>query len=252
MNSFLGLNCVLLLIFYVIIFFSMSRKRVREEDPLPNPKRGHYEAHVWTDGACSDNQSGEKAKAGVGVYFGPNDPKNLSEPLPGPKQTNQRAELWATIRALQVFQMFEKSAGIYTLHVHTDSMYVINGITKWIRGWKKNGWISSKKKPVENKDLWEKLDGLTQYKTKLEWHHVKGHSGNPGNEAADRLAVLGAKMTDVPRPVERTPKGEEEEEYLVIKPSELKQMIEQSLDNVLTPIRASVDRLQSLIDSQHQ
>lgn len=156
---------------------------------------------VWTDGACTDNQTRNKAKAGVGVWFGENDPRNVSEPLQGTLQTNNRAELTGIIRAIE--KTFENHTGKETTEktgktviIRTDSNYCKNGIEKWIENWKKNGWKTARKKPVKNKDLWMRLDELkNQYsqdrvhQIRFEW--VKGHSNVYGNEQADRLAVAG-------------------------------------------------------------
>lgn len=144
-------------------------------------------ADVWVDGACSRNgQAG--AKAGWGVYFGPDDARNASEPLAGAAQTNQRAELSAAICALE-----RAPAAPCEVHVHTDSKYVIQGITEWIANWRRNGWMNAQKKPVSNADLWTRLDALARLRgTALHWHWVKGHSNDANNDAADRLACLGA------------------------------------------------------------
>ncbi len=71
--------------------------------------------------------------------------------------------------------------------LHTDSKYVLEGITKWVHGWKRNGWISASKKPVRNEDLWHELIEAAG-RHKVEWHWVKGHDGHPENERADKLA----------------------------------------------------------------
>lgn len=137
---------------------------------------------VYTDGACPNN--GKKgAIGGVGVWFGENDSRNVSERLPGEKQTNQRAEIYAAIRALQ---MLEGTPGV--VEICTDSMYVINAMTQWIAGWMLKKW-----KDVENADLFQKLQDLACKRTMV-WTHVKGHSGIHGNEMADKLAVNGCKM----------------------------------------------------------
>ena len=98
--------------------------------------------------------------------------------------TNNRMELTAAIEALNAL----KSASRVTLH--TDSKYVMDGINEWLANWKKRGWKTSAKKPVKNQDLWEALDEATQ-RHDITWKWVKGHDGNPGNEAADELANLG-------------------------------------------------------------
>jgi ribonuclease HI len=96
--------------------------------------------------------------------------------------TNNRMELTAAIKALEAI----KSKNI-DIDLYTDSKYVMNGINEWIKGWKVKGWKTSAKKPVKNVDLWQQLDTLNATHT-VHWHWVKGHSGNEGNEMADKLA----------------------------------------------------------------
>ena len=98
--------------------------------------------------------------------------------------TNNRMEMQAAIEALKALQ--KPSA----ITIKTDSRYLINGITKWIKGWKKRQWITQKREPVKNADLWRELDALCQIH-EVKWTWVKGHSGNPGNERADELACRG-------------------------------------------------------------
>jgi ribonuclease HI len=142
---------------------------------------------VWTDGACSHNQDAKKARAGLGVYFGPGDSCNLSEPLPSnERQTNQRAELLAAIRALEVVLAY--SLETRPICLYSDSQYVVKGVQEWLPNWKRKGWRNAKRKPVENQDLWKRLDALLP-RISIKWRHVKGHAGNPGNVAADALAV---------------------------------------------------------------
>lgn len=141
--------------------------------------------HVYTDGGCFDNGR-NGAKAGIGVYWAKDDPDNVSERLMG-RQTNNRAEIHAAVSAVET----AKRKGIRNLVLHTDSQFLINGITKWIKKWKKNGWILGTGKPVINKDDFEKLDeeldGIN-----VKWVYVKGHSGDKGNDAVDALAKSGA------------------------------------------------------------
>ncbi|KAF2397069.1 RNase H domain-containing protein [Trichodelitschia bisporula] len=145
--------------------------------------------HVWTDGACRSNGK-KNAIAGVGVFFGVNDPRNVSEPLKGPRQTNQRAELTALKRALDICPLHRPVV------IFSDSNYAINCVTTWYENWKRNGWVSSSRKPVENRDLVEEVVAKIEQRkaagttTVFEW--VKGHSNDPGNVAADMLAVRGA------------------------------------------------------------
>ncbi len=98
--------------------------------------------------------------------------------------TNNRMELTAVIEALNAVTRSE------ALQVHTDSTYVMQGISKWIHGWKKNGWKTAAKQPVKNVDLWQALDAAVARHT-VEWKWVKGHAGHPGNERADQLANRG-------------------------------------------------------------
>jgi ribonuclease HI len=78
------------------------------------------------------------------------------------------------------------------VNLHTDSVYVRDGITKWILGWKRNGWLTSAKQPVKNADLWQALDSAVS-RHEVQWHWVKGHNGHPENERADRLAARGLR-----------------------------------------------------------
>ena len=145
---------------------------------------------VWTDGACSDNQHSGRARAGVGVWWTDGSQLNISERVVGGKQTNNVAEIQAGNRAVgQAIGL-----GIKKLQVNTDSMFLINCATKWMAGWKKNGWINSQKKPVINKDDLLPLDKMLQSgKLEVQWNYVKGHANNRGNNEADKLAVAGAK-----------------------------------------------------------
>jgi len=131
---------------------------------------------IFTDGACSGNPG--PGGWGAILRFG-----DAEKELKGGEAhtTNNRMELMAAISALEALK---KSC---VVDLTTDSQYVRQGITGWIHGWKKNGWKTADKKPVKNQDLWQELDALTQ-KHELEWHWVKGHSGNVGNERVDELA----------------------------------------------------------------
>ncbi|XP_066453744.1 ribonuclease H1-like [Eleutherodactylus coqui] len=145
---------------------------------------------VYTDGCCSRNGR-LKARAGIGVYWGPNHPLNVAERLEG-KQTNQRAEIQAACKALEQ----AKSENITKLVLYTDSMHTINGITKWIHSWKVNDWKMSTGKEVVNRGDFEKLEKLAQG-LDVKWMHIPGHAGFGGNEEADRLAREGAKKAAV-------------------------------------------------------
>ena len=132
---------------------------------------------VYTDGACSGNPG--LGGWGVVILINDKEPVYLSG---GSKQTtNNQMELTAAIEALKFLPINSK------IIIFTDSKYVKEGIELWIINWKKNGWKTKSKKPVKNKDLWKKLDGLIN-KHSIKWSWVKGHSGNEQNEKADELA----------------------------------------------------------------
>lgn len=147
---------------------------------------------VYTDGACTDNGYSE-ARAGMGVFFAPNHPLNVSEPLPREdRQTNNRAELLAIERAIDI--LLDQPAMPSEYHIHTDSMYCINALTKWVHGWVTKNWMTSKGTEAENRDIIERL----YYKMEaiyadeqcdLQLHHIRGHKGLYGNTQADELAV---------------------------------------------------------------
>ena len=101
-----------------------------------------------------------------------------------PATTNNRMELMAAIQGLETLKRGVK------VRVHTDSTYVKDGITKWIHGWKKNGWKNAQKKPVKNAELWQRLETAIE-RHDVSWHWVKGHSDHPENDRADALARQG-------------------------------------------------------------
>lgn len=134
---------------------------------------------IYTDGACSGNPG--PGGWGFVIYY----PEGPERSCGGEAQTtNNRMELTAAIRALEAVGT-ETSVTLYT-----DSTYVKNGVTSWIASWKRNGWKTAAKKPVKNKDLWERLDALAT-RANVNWKWVKGHAGHAGNEEADRLAREG-------------------------------------------------------------
>lgn len=169
-----------------------KQARQPPEAPLVSPDTFSYLGEfvvVYTDGCCSSNGR-RRARAGIGVYWGPGHPLNLSVRLPG-RQTNQRAEIHAACRAIEQ----AKAQRIRKLVLYTDSMFTINGITSWVEGWKKNGWRTSAGKEVTNKEDFMQLERLTRGMD-IQWMHVPGHSGFTGNEEADRLAREGAKQPE--------------------------------------------------------
>ena len=132
---------------------------------------------VYTDGACSGNP-GIGGWGGVIIIPGE---KPIYLHGGSDEATNNQMELTAAIKVLQYFNKTSE------ITIYTDSKYVMNGIESWIINWKKNGWKTAAKKPVKNKELWEKLD-YEIAKHQVSWQWVKGHAGNIYNEKADFLA----------------------------------------------------------------
>lgn len=131
---------------------------------------------VYTDGACSGNP-GPGGWGTVMMYRGHRRELSGGET----DTTNNRMELMAAIAALEALS---RSCSVA---LHTDSTYVMKGITEWLAAWKARGWKTAAKKPVLNKDLWERLERAAA-RHDVNWHWVKGHSGVPENERADELA----------------------------------------------------------------
>ncbi len=134
---------------------------------------------VFTDGACSGNPG--PGGWGAILMSGPHR-KELHGGEAG--TTNNRMELFAAIAALEALK------GASMVELHTDSNYLKDGITKWIHGWKRNGWRTADKRPVKNAELWQRLEAATK-RHEIDWHWVKGHAGHPENERADELAREG-------------------------------------------------------------
>ncbi|HEB79655.1 MAG TPA: ribonuclease HI [Rhodospirillales bacterium] len=132
---------------------------------------------LFTDGACSGNPG----PGGWGVLLRW---KGHEKELSGGEAdtTNNRMELMAAIQGLETLKR-----GV-NARLHTDSVYLRDGVTKWIHAWKRNGWRTANKKPVKNEDLWRRLDAASEGH-RVEWLWVKGHSGHEGNERADQLAT---------------------------------------------------------------
>ncbi len=134
---------------------------------------------IFTDGACSGNPG----PGGWGaILMSGSHRKEISGGEAN--STNNRMELMAAIASLEALK------GPSTVDLTTDSVYVRDGITKWIHGWKRNGWKTADKKPVKNVELWQRLDAVVA-RHKVNWHWVKGHAGHPENERADELARQG-------------------------------------------------------------
>ncbi len=137
--------------------------------------------NIYTDGACKGNP-------GVGGWGALLVSGTKEKELFGGEKesTNNRMELMAVIQALGVLKR------PCEIVLHTDSQYVLKGITEWIQGWKAKGWKTAARTPVKNVDLWQALD-QARTSHKIEWKWVKGHSGHDGNERADQLANRGVE-----------------------------------------------------------
>lgn len=138
---------------------------------------------IYTDGACSGNP-GKGGWGAIMMYGG-----KAREIYGGNEYTtNNQMELKAVIEALRLLNR------PCEVELYTDSSYVKNGITKWIHGWKRNGWKTASKKAVKNEELWRELD-IEVKRHQIDWHWVKGHAGDEYNEIADELARRG--ITDL-------------------------------------------------------
>jgi ribonuclease HI len=134
---------------------------------------------IHTDGACSGNPG----PGGWGAIL--RDGDKITEMKGGePATTNNRMELLAAISALEALPDGTPA------ELHTDSQYLRDGITQWMKNWKKNGWRTSDKKPVKNVDLWKRLEAAAE-RHQVAWHWVRGHIGHDENERADELAREG-------------------------------------------------------------
>ncbi len=139
---------------------------------------------IHTDGACSGNP-GPGGWAAILAWKGREKELSGAEPA----TTNNRMELLAAIRALEVLKRPMR------VRIYTDSEYLRRGMSEWLAGWKRRGWRTAGKKPVKNRDLWERLDELCR-RHEVEWRWLKGHAGDPLNERADRLAREAIRRLD--------------------------------------------------------
>jgi ribonuclease HI len=146
------------------------------------------QVEIFTDGACKGNPGpgGWGALLRMGAH---------EKELAGgePNTTNNRMELTAALQGLNALTRPCR------VTLYTDSRYVMDGLTKWIHGWQKNGWKTADKKPVKNADLWQELLAAA-HPHRIDWRWVKGHAGHPENERVDKLASDAAKAQGQPRP----------------------------------------------------
>ena len=143
---------------------------------------------IHTDGACKGNP-------GPGGWGAILQSRGKTKEIHGGERltTNNRMELTAAIMALEALKR------PCQVELHTDSRYVMDGISKWIHGWKARGWRTADNKPVKNDDLWKRLD-TARARHKVDWRWVKGHAGHELNERADQLANLGVAEARAARP----------------------------------------------------
>ena len=137
---------------------------------------------IYTDGACSGNPG----PGGWGAVILDEEKNETNISGQEKSTTNNRMELTAPIMALRKVKKFSK------IIIYTDSTYLKNGITTWIKNWEKNGWMSANKKPIKNKDLWVTLNKLSKAQD-IDWKWIKAHAGNKYNEIADKLATEAIK-----------------------------------------------------------
>jgi ribonuclease HI len=140
---------------------------------------GETEVHVYTDGACLGNPG--PGGWGVVLRTGGHERELWGAE---PATTNNRMEMMAAIQALEALKR------PVVVQLHTDSTYLRDGITQWIKRWRQNGWRTAARKPVKNLDLWRRLEAASA-PHKVHWHWVRGHAGHPDNERADELAQRG-------------------------------------------------------------
>ena len=160
--------------------------------------------YVYTDGSVFNNQRRESLKTfgGIGVFFGDNDSRNISEPFFAFPVTNNRTEIYAASKAIDVFmqdKISKKDDEKELLIIYSDSQYMINLITKWIHTWKMKQWTKANGKPVENKDLIYQLDHLINlYKDyiKIEFKFVKAHRKISPKDPIEYKKWYGNKMAD--------------------------------------------------------
>lgn len=176
----------------------------RSSNAYSGPAKTEKSNSIYVDGACRGNGQSRTRQAGYGVYYGPLDLRNVARPLSDVEDvqqhqpTNQRAELHALCHALK--NVAELPNEKYT--VYTDSAYSLNSVTAWSQKWQQNGWRTSGGGEVANRDLIETASKLysdiNSGEQRVRIEHVAGHLGIAGNEAADRLANMGADRTRAP------------------------------------------------------
>ena len=149
---------------------------------MPDPSTELPAVEIFTDGACKGNPG----PGGWGAVLRAADGRERELSGGEKPSTNNRMELMAAIEALKALKRPCR------VNLTTDSNYVRDGITRWIHGWRRNGWKTADRKPVKNAELWQALLEAVE-PHRVEWHWVKGHAGHPENERADALACAEAE-----------------------------------------------------------
>ncbi len=170
---------------------------------LPTEADGNY--RVWVDGACPANGTASAVRGGIGVWWGCHEhPRNISRVVtPGDNEetdavTNQLCELMALEAAMQQAVELRQAGLLRTVCIYTDSTYALHAVTKWVDGWRRRAWVKTDGTPVRHRRRMENLQALRdQLGDALSIHHVRGHSGDVGNIAADALAVQAARGAEV-------------------------------------------------------
>lgn len=153
-----------------------------------SPMQQTQEIIIFADGACIKNPGGPGGWGAIVAF----DSKVLELGGHEPSTTNNRMEMESAIAGLAAVP--DHATG--QVKVFSDSKYVIDGITKWVVGWKLKGWMTKEKEPVKNRELWERLDALhSRFVGRIQWSHVPSHRGVPGNERADEIASTFARKS---------------------------------------------------------
>ena len=197
---------------------------------------------IYTDGACTLNgKSG--AKAGIRVFFTPNDPRNVSARLPGHRQTNQRAELFTVLKTLKTLHLNRSSCDRKRVVILNYSKYVVNALTNWALRWERCGWKTLDGKNVISKDVFKRVrDMLGELAEKnhiiVKFVHVPGHRGIWVNEQADELAVKGSQTGQIRDPQWNKEFDDEELDLLI---AEMQEYDDEKLDSMIV----AMDRISS-------
>lgn len=190
-----------------------SKGELKEKTRKPKTKKILVTncVHVFTDGSCYNNsrKTTKNTAGGIGVFWGDNDYRNLTEPFYIKPITNNRAEIYAVIKAVEIFSIsYDQKCSNISLQINSDSQYLINTMTKWYKGWKKRGWKKADGKEPLNLDLLCHLDNLIEKHKKcfnVTYNHVRAHKKEPkdkkslryfmwyGNNRADFLANKGSQ-----------------------------------------------------------